>query len=67
MKSYVTLPGQQFRNLVERYIQHRRALELTPDQIPVVSNDENSITVLEKMKNLHEKVSFNSIEEKSNK
>ena len=28
MNEYVRLPGQQFSNLVKRYIQHRKATQL---------------------------------------
>ena len=58
MKEYMTLPSQQFRNLVERYMHHRQALELSAKQSQSPISKEKTRELLGKMEDLHEKVTF---------
>ena len=55
MSDYNRLPGQQFTNIVKRYIQHRKATELQ-DRIQSETFDNETKSVMEKMGSYYERV-----------
>lgn len=61
MTDYNHLPGQQFTNIVKRYIQHRKATELE-DRIQSETFDNETKSVMEKMGSYYERVCFDELE-----
>jgi hypothetical protein len=55
MTDYNRLPGQQFSNIVKRYIQRRKATELR-DRIQSETFDNETKTVIERMGSFYERV-----------
>jgi hypothetical protein len=55
MANYNRLPGQQFTNIVKRYIQRRKATELQ-DRIQSETFDNETKSVIEKMGSYYERV-----------
>jgi len=55
MADYNRLPGQQFSNIVKRYIQRRKATELQ-DRIQSETFDNETKGVIEKMGSYYERV-----------
>ncbi|CAF4385732.1 unnamed protein product [Rotaria sp. Silwood2] len=54
MTDYISLPSQQFSNLVKRYIQYQKAVEIE-HRIESYTFDNETKNVLEKMGSLHER------------